>query len=216
MGTDGRAPLAAVFDYGGVMTLPMSSVTSTFGSTGPSGGLDPAAVGRVFATVMAHDDPDSAWAQVERGEITLDEFTAVLDGHLPGLSTLFRDPDSLPPARLQVRADMVERVRRIRSRGVRTALCTNNIAEFRPIWSAKLDLAALFDHVVDSSAIGMRKPELRMYAHVAATLGVDPGDTVFVDDLRENVEAAAAAGFRTLLVGEDDAHLAALDALFGL
>lgn len=62
-------PKAAVFDWGGVMTVPMSAVAGLFVVPG----VDPAEMREAFATVMAHDDPNSAWAQVERGEIALVE-----------------------------------------------------------------------------------------------------------------------------------------------
>lgn len=66
--------LAAVFDYGGVITQPMSAIQGEVPS-----GVDPAKLRAALDTVMAHGDPGSPWAQVERGEISLAAFAAVVD-----------------------------------------------------------------------------------------------------------------------------------------
>ena len=201
---------AAVFDYGGVMTYPMSTAAAGIVPEG----LDPLAVRAAMSRIIDHSSPNTAWARIERGEMSLHEFGEVLDAELPGLSAVFSNVDTLPPSRLQVRDDMVEFVRNLRQRGIRTALCTNNIAEFRPIWTAKLDCGALFDCVIDSSAVGMRKPEPRMFELVESLVGVPASQSVFVDDIAVNTAAAAAAGFRAVLVGETDDHFAELRALF--
>ena len=111
---------------------------------------------------------------------------------------------------------MTSRIAQIRRSGIATALCTNNIAEFRPIWSSRMELDVLFDHVVDSSTVGTRKPEPAIYLHVLGLLDLPAKNVIFVDDMAANLDAAAALGYQTLLVGAADDHFAALDDLFAL
>jgi putative hydrolase of the HAD superfamily len=108
---------------------------------------------------------------------------------------------------------MVDRARRLRATGLRTALVTNNAREFRERWRALVPADELFEHVVDSSEVGVRKPDPEIFRIALARLG-DPAPerTLFVDDYEGNLVAARALGLRTLLVGDDPAPvLAALD-----
>jgi putative hydrolase of the HAD superfamily len=206
------APLhAAVFDFAGVVTQPISKMQRR---TLPEG-LDGKAIRDVLKVVMAYGDSGSPWAQVERGEVTLADFSAQVDLKYPGLGAYF-DGMTESIKGLLPRPEMLSRIRRIRESGVKTALLTNNVAEFRPIWSASTDLDGLFDHVVDSSAVGMRKPEARIFHHVLGLLGVAADNAIFLDDMAINVEGAIAVGMQSLLVGDDDAHFDVLDQLFGL
>ncbi len=178
-------------------------------------GLDGTAIRDVLKVVMAYGDSDSPWARVERGELTLAKFSAQIDLKYPGYGAYFDGmTDSI--SGLLPRPDMLDRIRRIRGSGVKTVLLTNNVAEFRPIWSVSMDLDSLFDHVVDSSAVGMRKPEARIFHHVLSLLDLPAENVIFLDDMALNVEGAAAIGMQSLLVGDDDAHFDVLDRLFGL
>jgi putative hydrolase of the HAD superfamily len=110
---------------------------------------------------------------------------------------------------------MVERARRLRSAGVRTALVTNNAREFREGWRSLVPADELFEHVVDSSEVGVRKPDPEIFRIALRRLG-DPAPrrTLFLDDFEGNVTAARSLGIRALLVEQDPAPaLAALDAL---
>jgi putative hydrolase of the HAD superfamily len=116
-----------------------------------------------------------------------------------------------------VRADMVERTRRLRVEGYRTALITNNVAEFREYWRAMLPLDELFDVVIDSSEVGMRKPDPRIFELALTQLGgIDPTRSVFLDDYPGNITAAEALGMHGVLVEAtyDDA-IRRLDAILG-
>ena len=209
---DPTAPIhGAVFDYGGVITQPLSAMRAE-----PMPGVDPEKLRNAFQQLMPHDDPDSPWAQVERGEIALSAFAAALDALAPGAGAHFGNVEDSPVRKLWPRPEMTDRVTRIRKSGVLTALCTNNIAEFRPIWTARMECDVLFDHVVDSSAVGKRKPEPRIYEHMLELLELPAQNVIFVDDMQANLDAAAALGYQTLLVGEDDAHFVILDQLFNL
>jgi epoxide hydrolase-like predicted phosphatase len=110
---------------------------------------------------------------------------------------------------------MVERAQRIVAHGYRTALVTNNAHEFREGWRRLVPADELFQVIVDSSEVGVRKPDPRIFELALARLGgVPPERALFLDDAASNVAAAEKLGIRSVLVRSDlsDA-LAALDAL---
>ena len=95
-------------------------------------------------------------------------------------------------------------VGRLRAAGVKTAIVTNNAAEFRDAWRAMLPSEDLFDAIVDSSEIGVRKPNPEIYRHALAAVGnVAPERAVFLDDYDGNVVAARALGLTAILVEPD-------------
>jgi epoxide hydrolase-like predicted phosphatase len=204
---------AVLFDFGGVFT------DSPFGAAEALGAELGAPPGRLLELVFGpyHADTDHPWHRLERGEITFaDAREAILAlGRAAGI-----DADPLRVFRRMaggggLREAMVERVRRLRAAGVRTALVTNNAREFRDGWRALLPADELFEHVIDSSEVGVRKPDPEIFRIALARLGDPrPERTLFLDDHEGNVRAARSLGLRTLLVGDDPAPaLAALDAL---
>jgi putative hydrolase of the HAD superfamily len=104
-------------------------------------------------------------------------------------------------------------VRRLREEGYRLALITNNVREGSATWRALVPVDELFDVVVDSSEVGMRKPNPAIFHHALERLGVAPHAAVFLDDTPGNVEGARRAGLAAILVEDPDAALAELDAL---
>jgi putative hydrolase of the HAD superfamily len=91
---------------------------------------------------------------------------------------------------------MIDFIFHLRTRGVRAALLTNNVREWEPLWRAKLpEIDELFEVVVDSAFVGLRKPDPAIYTLTLDRLGgVRAEDCVFVDDLELNCEAAQALG----------------------
>ena len=114
-----------------------------------------------------------------------------------------------------LREVLVGRVRALRAAGLATALVTNNVAEFRPHWRAMLPVDELFDLVVDSSEVGVRKPDPAIYRLALAGLGgIPPECALFLDDYPSNIDAAVALGIRGVLVESDlRTALTALDRL---
>jgi putative hydrolase of the HAD superfamily len=96
--------------------------------------------------------------------------------------------------RAEASATMVDTVRQLRNAGYRTALLTNNAREWEPMWRAHIPVDELFDVVVDSSVVGLRKPDPAIYTLTCARLGLQAGECIFVDDLQCNVDAAAELG----------------------
>jgi epoxide hydrolase-like predicted phosphatase len=216
--SDAREPVEAVLlDFGGVFT---PSPFEAVGSYARARGVDP----ERFLTLTFgpyDEDTDHPWHRLERGEVALrDAREAILAlGRAAGIevdlfSVLRAMAEGPRPA---LRAPVVERVRGLRQRGLRTALVTNNAAEFAGAWRPLLPLHELFDAVLDSSELGVRKPDPRIYRRALAQLGgVAPARAVFLDDYPGNVEAARRLGLHGLIVGDpfEDAFRE-LDALLG-
>ncbi len=204
---------AVLFDFGGVFTPSPFDVAEAIGAE-----LG-AAPGRLLEIVFGpyHEDTDHPWHRLERGEIPLLEAreAIIARGRAEGIDS---DPFRLF-ARLGrdegAREPMVERARRVRERGYRTALVTNNAREFRDGWRKLVPADELFEVIVDSSEVGVRKPDPRIFELALARLGdVAPENALFLDDFPSNVAAAEKLGIRGVLVRPDLAEaLAALDAL---
>jgi putative hydrolase of the HAD superfamily len=194
---------AVLFDFGGVFTPSPFAAVAGFGA---GLGVEPA---RVLEITFGpyHADTDHPWHRLERGEITLLAAREAIRelGRRESLELdLFQMLRAMGSGgRALVRSSMVDAVRGLRREGYRTALVTNNAVEFGAAWRPLLPLAELFDAVVDSSEIGVRKPDPRIFHHALERLGgIEAARTVFLDDYAGNVEAARRLGMRGVVVGE--------------
>jgi putative hydrolase of the HAD superfamily len=193
---------AVLFDFTGVIT---TSPFAAMGSIGEANGVD----AEVVLDLMLGDysvDSDHPWHRLERGEITImdyagdvqtraDEAGLVLD--FDSLRTLMTD--------LEVQPVTVEAIAAVRAAGYATALVTNNVREAGKQWREKVPLDELFDTVVDSSAVGVRKPDAAIFAMTLERLGDVPGgEAVFLDDHPGNIAGAHRAGLHALLVDPED------------
>lgn len=195
---------AVVFDFGGVfMASPFEAIRKLGDDKGAS---FEQALGIVFGPY--EQDTDHPWHRVERGELDLmtarDQIQEL--GRRDGLELDLFEMLVHIGSSGGIRDDMVDCVRRVRDRGLKTAILTNNIAEGRGFWRPMLPLDELFDAVVDSSEVGMRKPNPAIYHHTLEQLGgISPGRAVFLDDFEGNVVAAQAIGMIGILVEIDPA-----------
>lgn len=203
---------AVVFDFGGVLTR--FSPFTALGELGSAAGVAPEVVLEALLGPY-HEDTDHPFHRMERGEISAvawfaDAATALaelgIELDIQQLADTFRS--------LGVHDVVVERVRSLRADGYKTGIITNNIREAGASWRDLLDLEALFDVVVDSSEVGMRKPNPAIYRHALGLLGVEADEAVFLDDAPGNVAGARAVGMHAILVEADPMPaLAELDAL---
>ena len=152
---------------------------------------------------------------LERGEISEAEFRRRLerelgDGmHLTGFREIYFE-------HLQPNRRMIDYMAELRARGLRMALLTNNVREWEPLWRAKLpELDEVFEVVVDSAFVGMRKPERGIYELTLERLGggLAGSDCVFVDDLEPNCETARSLGMTTVLYRSPEQAIADLEAI---
>ena len=207
---------AVIFDFGGVFTdSPFHAVSAYASKIGAS---DEQVTDIVFGGYAV--DSDHPWHQVERGEITLEaarEDIMAL-GREHGLEIdIWEVFMAMAENGGGLRKELVDYVPRIRASGLATGIITNNVVEFRDHWRSMLPVDELFDFVVDSSEVGMRKPNPAIFEKALAIGGFSPEQVLFLDDYEGNVIAAEALNIRSILVDGDGAKTVAdLDAVLGL
>jgi putative hydrolase of the HAD superfamily len=189
---------AVVSDFGGVLTSPLLHSFAAFqDQTGISG----ESLGRAMQTIAERDGAHPLF-ELETGRISeadfLNQVAAALEpelGHRPRMHR-FREIyfDALQPNEA-----MIELMREIKSSGRRMAMLTNNVREWEPLWRSMLPVDELFDFVVDSAFVGIRKPDPPIYELTIARLsGVSAEQCLFVDDVLVNIETARAIGMKAV------------------
>ena len=195
---------AVLFDFGGVFT---GTPLVAFRDAAAEFGLSPDVMTDLIIGPRDRDG-EHPWHRLERGEIGVSSAVAeitrlALDVHaieLDPMKVLIKTPRSS-----EDRALMIDRVRALRGVGLQTAIVTNNFKEIGELWRKAIPVE-LFDVVIDSSEVGIRKPDPRIYQLTAQRLNdVDPTQCAFLDDLTENVAGAQSVGMTGILVGEDKA-----------
>ena len=200
---------AALFDFGGVLVREGS--VNDFARLAPH--ADPAEVLR-HAIGPYHEDHDHPWHRVERGELDMAEWYALTVAALAESGIEVVRPTGSRPLLFTPNAPVVEAVREVRAAGGRTAVVTNNVRELSDTWRPVLPLEELFDTVVDSCEVGLRKPNPAIYLLAVERLGVAPERAVLLDDIESNLRGAEAAGLRAIHVEADPT--AAVEALRAL
>ncbi|MBW2269200.1 MAG: HAD family phosphatase [Deltaproteobacteria bacterium] len=152
-------------------------------------------------------DTDHPWHRLERGEITLELAREdILElGQRDGIDA---DPFHFFMAMAKsgggaAREDVVAFGKQLKADGLATALVTNNAAEFRDHWRNAIPIDELFHHVIDSSEVGLRKPDPEIFELALERLGARAESAVFLDDFQGNLDAAARLGIRGILVEPD-------------
>jgi putative hydrolase of the HAD superfamily len=208
--SSGGAGIAAVlFDLGGVV---LGSPLHAIAGYEREHGIPPGFVNRVVMETA----PQGAWSRLERGEIALEEFYVAFErdcaragGEVRARVMMERIAQSSQP-----RPRMLEAVRRIRASGLKAGALTNNWAE--PDDQGTRALRPHFDVFVESSVVGLRKPDPRIYRHACRALGVGPREVVFLDDIGANLKPARGLGMTTIKVEDPDLALRELEAVLGL
>ncbi|MGQ0831556.1 MAG: HAD-IA family hydrolase [Microthrixaceae bacterium] len=203
---------AAFFDFGGVI---LSSPFEAFNRFEERNALP-----RDFIRTINSTNPDTnAWAQFERSAVTFDEFCDLFEAECRDAGHEVSARELMPLLSGEIRPAMVTAVRRCRERLV-TACLTNN---WVPHAGAGHDerhahleeVFALFHHIVESSKVGVRKPDPRFYEIACELAGVEPAEVVFLDDLGVNLKPAAAMGMTTIKVIDPADALAHLEKVVG-
>jgi epoxide hydrolase-like predicted phosphatase len=204
---------AVLWDYGGIFTASPFAAAHAYARAQD---VEPAELLRVvFGSYEA--DTDHVWHQLERGEITFVEALTRIkaDAEAAGFRFDSGEMFSMMVTDEIDRTLVVEAVRLVRAKGLRTAIVTNNIREYGHAWRSQFPLDELFDAIVDSCEEGVRKPDPVIFHNALDRLGVDdPTRAIFLDDFPGNVDAARALGMHGILVGEDPTP--ALDELAAL
>jgi putative hydrolase of the HAD superfamily len=204
---------AVIFDYGGVISV---SVFQDLDPMEDELGVPRGSVHRLMFGTVDEIEPD--YHLLETGQLSVTEYIEGLVRRAPQVLGKPLDADAymrFAAARpLQVQWPVVHRIRELHVGGMRLALLTNNVKEFGDAWRASFPVDDLFSVVVDSSEVGMRKPDPRIYELTCERIGTETAATIFLDDNLENIAAATDLGIETVLVTPDPLEtVAALDAV---
>jgi putative hydrolase of the HAD superfamily len=203
---------AAFFDFGGVI---LSSPFEAFNHFEEHNGLP-----RDFIRTINGTNADTnAWARFERSEVTFDEFCDLFEAECRDAGHEVAARELMPLLAGEIRPAMVEAVRRCQERLV-TACLTNNWVSFDDFPAdaragGRDDVLGLFHHVIESSKVGVRKPDPGFYELACELCQVEPTEVVFLDDLGVNLKPAAAMGMKTIKVIDPTDALAQLEAVVG-
>jgi putative hydrolase of the HAD superfamily len=189
-----------MFDFGGVIS---SSPFDAFSRLEEEHGL-PAGFIR---TVNATNPDDNAWARLERSEVDLDAFAVLWSEEARALGHDLDGRAVLERLAGQIRPEMVAAIETCRAT-YKTACLTNNFGSAEAALSAEVAAVyELFDAVLESRTLGVRKPDPRFYELACAALDVRPHECVFLDDLGVNLKPARALGMHTIKVTDPDVAL---------
>lgn len=214
--TPTATPKALVVDWGGVLTEPLDAAIRAWAD------LDGVAFEHYVEVMRSWLGPhqgelarDNPVAALERGEIEVPHFEGQLARRLSEVAGREVPPDGL----LQRMFDQFEHapamsalVLRARRAGLLTGLLSNSWGNEYP----REGWDEMFDAIVISGEVGMRKPEPEIFAHVLDLLGVAAGDAVFVDDLQHNIVAAEALGLVGVHHTSYEQTAGELERLFGV
>ena len=204
---------AVIWDFGGVLT---TSPFEAFARFERERGfpLD------IIRRTNAANHLENAWAKFERAEVDIEAFDELFAAESRALGAEVRGKDVLPLLQGDLRPEMVEALKRIKVR-FRTGCITNNLPanaigsqSGRSLYVA--EVMVLFNHVIESAKIGLRKPDPRIYQMMVEALGVDPTNCVYLDDLGVNLKPARDMGMTTIKVISAAQAIAELEKATGL
>jgi putative hydrolase of the HAD superfamily len=207
---------AVLWDFGGVIT---DSPFEAFRRFERSRGLPEDFLRRVNAA-----NPDrNAWARFERSELTLQQFDTDFGDETAAAGHRVRGAEVVKLLYGAVRPAMVEALRKV-GEHYTTACLTNNVntgaGHGLPTSDERAEevirVLGMFDHVIESRKLGVRKPERRFYELALAQLAIDPREAVYLDDLGINLKPARAMGMTTIKVDSAPQALADLEDVLGL
>ena len=204
---------AVIWDFGGVFT---SSPFEAFARYEREKDLPRDFIRRVNSA----NHLENAWARFERAELDLDAFdrafaqeALALGHHVPG-------KDVIALLAGDARPEMIEALKGVRKR-LKTGCITNNVPANQTgspegrTWYVR-EIMELFDHVIESSKLGLRKPDPRIYEMMCEALNVSPRDCIYLDDLGVNLKPARAMGMTTIKVESAAQAIAELETVLGM
>ncbi|MBU6443627.1 MAG: HAD-IA family hydrolase [Alphaproteobacteria bacterium] len=205
---------AVIWDFGGVFT---TSPFEAFARYERRNGLPEGLIRRI----NSDNHLENAWARFERAEIDLDTFDREFAAEARALGHEVPGRDIIPLLTGDFRADMIEALRRIKTR-FKTGCITNNVPSMQmsgadtPSNLYKREVLELFDRLIESSKLGLRKPDPKIYVLMCEALAVAPADCIYLDDLGVNLKPARALGMTTIKVESGPQAIAELEAATGM
>jgi putative hydrolase of the HAD superfamily len=199
-----RQITTVISDFGGVLTTPL---VQSFAAVQDQTGIPMEQLGKGMERIAEKEGKHPLY-ELEKGEVSELDFLAKLGdalepelGHRPEMHR-FREIyfEALHP-----NEPMIALMRELKDDGHRMAMLTNNVREWEPLWRAMLPVDEIFELVVDSAFVGLRKPESEIYELTLERLGgVPPGSCLFIDDADVNCEAAAKLGMAAVHYMQND------------
>jgi putative hydrolase of the HAD superfamily len=186
-----------ISDFGGVLTSPL---LDSFLAFQQATGVSLEALGVAMA-VIAGETGANPLFELETGRMSEQAFLAALAGTLTEQLEREVTMDGFGEryfAHLEPNEPLIAYMRELKGRGYRMAICTNNVREWESLWRAKLPVDEIFDVVVDSGFVGVRKPEPRIYEITLERLGVPAGRALLVDDIELNCVVARDLGLHAV------------------
>ena len=205
---------AVIFDFGGVFT---SSPFEAFNRYERERGFPQDLIRRINST----NHLENAWARFERAEVDLNGFDTAFAAEAKAFGYDLPGRDVIPLLSGDVRPEMVEALRRIKAR-FKTGCITNNVPSMQAVGADRPDnlyrreIVEMFDEMIESSKLGIRKPDPRIYELMCEKLGVAPEESVYLDDLGGNLKPARAMGMITIKVESGPQAITELEAVTGM
>jgi putative hydrolase of the HAD superfamily len=201
---------AIVSDFGGVLTSPL---INSFAAFQDSSGVALETLGAGLAAIAERDGTNPLF-ELETGRMTEAVFLGKLSDELSareGRTVEMHGFGAQYFEHLHPNARMIDYMRELRGRGHRMAICTNNVREWESLWRAKLPVDEIFDLVVDSAFVGIRKPDPEIYRITLEGLGVDAPSALLVDDIEINCTAARELGMTAVWFKSTDQAIAEIE-----
>lgn len=205
---------AVVFDFGGVIISPITEhitrVAERHGVT----------THQLFEVLLGPHDVSTIhhpWHRAERGEIPVADITGLLEpwADAAGITLVGDEIDIIMHSEFVIRDRVIAAINAVRAAGFRTGLLTNSFLEYRSVLESRCDIS-VFDEVIDSSVVGCRKPEPRIYELTTAAMGCAPEAVLYVDDFIGNIEGALLHGWNAVHVDSEQAVLDAIERFTGV
>jgi epoxide hydrolase-like predicted phosphatase len=202
---------AIISDFGGVLTSPLLHAFEAFETRS---GVPLAALGTAMAAIAERDGANPLF-ELETGRLSEAEFLFKLGTQLSDQLGREVDMNGFSESYfedLSPNHELIDYMRSLRRRGYRMAICTNNVREWEPLWRAKLPVDEIFEVVVDSAFVGVRKPEARIYELTLERLGVAAPEALLLDDIELNCTAASELGLAAVWFRASEQAIADVDA----
>ena len=213
----GAGVRAVISDFGGVLTTPL---IGSFANYQNETGISAEALGRAMQEIAEREGAHPLF-ELEKGRVSEADFLAklasALEGELGHVPEMHRFKEIYFDA-LDPNEPMIETMRRIKGEGYRMALLTNNVREWEPLWRSMLPVDEIFELVVDSAFVGMRKPDPEIYELTLERIGdgISPAECLFIDDVEVNIEAARELGLRAVHFRDNEQAIAEIESELGL
>ena len=205
---------AVVCDFGGVLTSPL---VGSFRAYSDHSGIPLEALGGALAAIYEREGAHPLH-ELECGRLSEADFFASLGAEIAGKlgrDVAMHDFTEWYFATLTPNEPMIELVAELRGAGYKTACLTNNVREWEPLWRAMAPIDELFELVIDSAFVGMRKPEPAIYELTVDRLGVPAEHCLFVDDIELNCNAARDAGMHAVFYRDNAQAIPEIRAALG-